>query len=82
MRPGKRKAEDSPAGCRAFAASDRERAAASGSEHMRECLERSAEAWSARAQLLDRLEASFEARAAANAGKNWRESHDQGDQHG
>jgi hypothetical protein len=82
VRPGKRKAEDSPAGCRAFAESDRERAEASSSEHMRECLERSAEAWSARAHLLDRLQASFEARAEANAGKTWRESHDEGGQHG
>jgi hypothetical protein len=82
MRPAKRKSEDSAAGCRAFAASDRERAAASTSEHMRACLERSAEAWSARAHLLDRLQASFEARAEANIGKSWRDSHAQGGHHG
>lgn len=61
----KRKPEDSADGCRALAEADRERAAATGTDHMRECLERSAAAWTSRAGLLDRLEANFNARAAA-----------------
>ena len=36
-------------------------------EHMRLSLERSAEAWTARANLLERLEAKFNARAKANS---------------
>jgi hypothetical protein len=36
--------------------------------HVRESLERSAEAWRARAALLERLEASFDARVGAGGG--------------
>jgi hypothetical protein len=35
--------------------------------HLRASLERSAEAWSARAKLLDRLETNFHKRAAAHS---------------
>ena len=63
MRSSPRKPEDSADGCRAFAASDRERASATGNTHIRATFERSAEAWSVRAGLLDRIEQSFNARA-------------------
>jgi hypothetical protein len=64
MSSAKRKVEDSADGCRALERDDRKRAAASSSEHMRAVLERSADAWSERARLLDRLEKDFNARAA------------------
>lgn len=54
--------EDSAEGCRAFAASDRERATAAFNPQIRATFERSAEAWTARAGLLDRLQTSFLAR--------------------
>ena len=82
MSSGKRKREDSPEGCREMAEADRGKAAASDNAHMRACLERSAETWSARARLLDRLQANFEARAVANAGKSWRDSHAEGGHRG
>jgi hypothetical protein len=69
MSSAKRKPEDSGDGCRALAQADRERAAANASAHMRASLERSADAWTARASLLDRLAASFNARAALNPGE-------------
>jgi hypothetical protein len=59
-----RKAEDSAAGCRAHAAHDLILAADEPNEQMRDRLERSAAAWSARASLLQRLE---EGRARAHA---------------
>jgi hypothetical protein len=65
MSSPRRKPEDSAAGCRAFAASDRERALTAANGHVRDRFERSAEAWSARASLLDRLETSFNARVAS-----------------
>ena len=74
MSSGKRKAEDSADGCRALERDDRERAAANSSPHMRAVLERSAEAWSARARLLDHLERDFTGRAAANAARQRRRS--------
>ena len=58
-----RKREDTAEGCRALALGDRMRAADAQGGHMRAVLERSAEAWIARASLLDRLEANFAARA-------------------
>lgn len=61
----KRKVEDSADGCRGLARADRARAAAMTSEHMRAVLERSADAWSARARLLDRLDKDFTRRAAS-----------------
>jgi hypothetical protein len=65
MSSPRHKPEDSVDGCRAFAASDRERASTAAKGHVRATFERSAEAWSARASLLDRLETSFNARAAS-----------------
>ena len=65
MSAASRKAEDSTKGCRALAQADRDRAAETVNDHMRATFERSATAWSTRASLLDRLEASFSARAAA-----------------
>jgi len=67
MSSPRRKPEDSVDGCRAFAASDRERASTAANGHVRDRFERSAEAWSARASLLDRLETSFNARVAGLA---------------
>jgi hypothetical protein len=66
MSSGRRKPEDSAEGCRALEQADRLRAAAMVNPHMRETLERSADAWNARATLLDRLEAGFNERAAEN----------------
>lgn len=63
MSSAKRKPEDSSEGCRSLERDSRERAAETTSEHMRTVLERSADAWSARAQLLSRLERNFLARA-------------------
>lgn len=62
-----RKREDTAEGCRGLALDDRARAADAGGDHMRSTLERSADAWSARARLLERLEAHFNARAEAHA---------------
>jgi len=67
MSSSRRKPEDSVDGCRALAASDRVRAATAANGHVRATFERSAEAWSARASLLDRLETSFNARVAGLA---------------
>lgn len=53
-----RNPEDSAAGCRMMASDDRERAALSDSAHMGLRLLGSADAWTARAELLDRLEAN------------------------
>jgi hypothetical protein len=64
-----RKREDTAAGCRELAQDDEARAAASASDHMRDVLNRSAEAWSERAKLLARLEGDFAARAGSFAGK-------------
>ena len=63
----RRRPEDTADGCRALAEADRTRAADVTSEHMRGSLERSAESWGKRANLLDRLEGSFSARAEAHA---------------
>lgn len=65
MSAAKRKAEDSADGCRGRAQDDRARAAAMTSGHMRTVLERSADAWSARARLLERLDKDFSRRAAS-----------------
>lgn len=66
MSSGRRRPEDSAPGCRALEQADRLRALAMLNPHMRESLERSADAWNARATLLDRLEAGFNERAAEN----------------
>jgi hypothetical protein len=65
MSSSRRKPEDSPEGCRASAASDRERASLAPNPHVRAAFERSAKAWIARATLLERLENTFDARAAS-----------------
>ena len=62
----RRRPEDTAEGCRGLETGDRARAAETPNDHMRSSLERSADAWAARANLLDRLEASFKARAEAN----------------
>jgi hypothetical protein len=63
----RRKPEDTAEGCRALAADDRERAATANNGHVRGTFERSAEAWSARARLLERAKDNFHAWAEANA---------------
>jgi hypothetical protein len=63
---GRRRLEDTAGGCRSFAQDDRARATSTINPRMRATLERSAEAWTARAKLLDRLEANFNDRVAAN----------------
>jgi hypothetical protein len=55
-----------------MAEADRTRAAEATSAHMRGTLERSAEAWGNRADLLDRLETSSSARAEAVASERER----------
>jgi hypothetical protein len=62
---GKRRLEDTAEGCRSLAENDRSRADAALNAHMRASLERSADAWSARAKLLESLQARFHARVAA-----------------
>lgn len=61
-----RRLEDTADGCRSMSDNDHARAEAMLNPRMRDSLERSAQAWSARAKLLDRLEASFHARADAH----------------
>jgi len=58
-----KKPEDTAEGCRSLARADRARAVAASSAHMRNSLQRSAEAWATRANLLQRLDKSFNARA-------------------
>jgi hypothetical protein len=64
VRMGKR-AEDTAAGCRANAAADLVRASVPGVDHVRWRMEHSAAAWTARADLLERLEKKFNARTQA-----------------
>ena len=63
-RSGKR-SEDTSAGCRANAAADLGRAQAPGGDFMRMRLEHSAQVWTERADLLERLEKKFTARMHA-----------------
>ena len=65
MTTNPRKREDTAEGCRLLASESRELAAAATNGHMRVSLERSASVWSARADLLTRLEANFTQRALA-----------------
>ena len=58
----RKRPEDTPAGCRSFAAADLRRAAETNVDHGRWRYQHSADAWLARAELLDRLEAKFQAR--------------------
>lgn len=67
MTSAHRRAEDTAEGCRSLAQDDRARAKAMINLHMRATLERSAEAWSARAKFLGRLERNFEERVAAHS---------------
>lgn len=67
VRSGKRH-EDSAAGCRANAAADLGRAHAPGGDFMRARLEHSAQVWTERADLLERLEKKFQARMDAARG--------------
>jgi hypothetical protein len=62
-----RKREDTAEGCFDLARDDEARAADIANPHMRRTLERSAEAWTARATLLERLEGRSNARAEAHA---------------
>lgn len=62
----RRKLEDTAEGCRALEQADRCRAVATVNDHLRRTLESSADSWAARAMLLERLEANFNQRAAAN----------------
>ena len=74
MSSTKREPEDSADDCRGLERDRRERAAATTSEHMRMILERSTNAWSAKAQLLSRLERNFLARAVEIQGDRLRPS--------
>lgn len=56
-----RKREDTADGCRSLATADLERAADAINDHIRDRFERSANAWTARANLLGKVEASFNA---------------------
>ena len=59
--------EDTSEGCRGLANDDRLRAAVADSSHMRRTLERSAAAWTGRANLLERLAREFSERAEKQA---------------
>lgn len=61
--PRRKRPEDTAVGCRALAAADLLRAANLTGAHIRWRFEHSAAAWTARADLLGRIEAGFEARA-------------------
>jgi hypothetical protein len=60
----RKRPEDTADGCRAFAAADLRRAEDLAVEHVRWRYRHSAEAWFARADLLDQLEAKFQERLA------------------
>lgn len=62
-----RKREDTAEGCRGLAKEDQLRATAADSNHMRRTLERSAAAWTGRANLLERLAREFSERAERQA---------------
>ncbi|MGZ8311980.1 MAG: hypothetical protein ACXWUP_04230 [Allosphingosinicella sp.] len=64
----RKRLEDTAAGCRSFAAADMQRAEALTGEHIRWRYQHSAGAWLARAELLERLEAKFQARVRQEAG--------------
>ena len=66
----RKRPEDSPGGCREMAAADLRRADALVGDHVRWRYLHSAEAWTARAELLDRLEAKFQARVRGAAPAN------------
>ena len=66
MTSPRRRPENTAEGCRSLAVDDWARATAMINAHMRDSFERSAEAWTARAKLLDGLEARFNERIANN----------------
>lgn len=66
MTSPRRRPEDTAEGCRSLAANDLVRAADMVNPHMRVAHERSADAWTARAELLEGLESSFNERLAFN----------------
>ena len=73
----KRRAEDTAAGCRILADQDQVRAARTTSDRRRRLLEHSAEAWAARAALLERLESKSDVREKSIAvGKGRQEPED------
>ena len=61
----RKRPEDTAEGCRDHAADDLRRAAALTGDHIRWRFEHSAAAWTARAEMLGRIEAKFQARAAS-----------------
>lgn len=67
-----KKREDTADGCRTLAYEDWMRAASASNDHMRHALERSAEVWTARANLLKRLERESSARAQSCASERER----------
>ena len=58
-----RKREDTAAGCSELAQDDEARAADSANEQRRSALQRSAQSWASRAEMLERLERYFAVRA-------------------
>ena len=66
MTSPRRRPEDTAEGCRSLAANDLLRAAEMVNPHIRISHERSADAWTARAELLERLESRFNERLAVN----------------
>jgi len=61
-----RRREDTAEGCRSLSRDDRARANDMPNPQMRACLERSANAWLVRAQLLEGFDASCNARVEAH----------------
>ena len=66
MTSPRRRPEDTAKGCRYLAANDLVREAEMVNPNARDSHERSADAWTARAELLERLESSFNERLAVN----------------
>lgn len=66
MTSPRRSPENTAEGCRSLAANDLVRAGEMVNPHMRASDERSADAWTAGAELLERLESSFNERLAVN----------------
>jgi hypothetical protein len=68
-KPRQKKREDTAEGCRSMAKDDHNRAEASDTDHMRSRLACSADAWTKRADMLDRLKASARRGGQSEAGK-------------
>lgn len=71
----RKKPEDTSDGCRQFERADRVRAGEMANDHMRSSHMRSADAWGARASMLERLEASSRARTEASLGDSGTPAH-------